>query len=101
MDRPATADMAVDEMSIEQVIFRELPPRYLNLTGNKLGFAKRVRGSWKKGLSVEQERFARNILRGLIFDEEHGTADYCGEGGLIDDDDTPKTGARDAVYAEF
>ena len=76
------------DMTIEQVIFRELPARYSEMEGKELGFSRRLLGAWQKGLSDKQEKYARSILKRLIWEEKHGTAKYCGESGLIDDDDT-------------
>ena len=77
------------EMTIEQVIFRELPARYSEMEGKELGFARRLTKSWQKGLSGPQEKYSRSILKRLIRDEKDGTAKYCGESSdLIDDDDT-------------
>ena len=76
------------DMTIEQVIFRELPARYSEVEGKELGFARRLRGAWQKGLSDRQEKYARSILKRLIWEKEHGTAKYCGESSdLIDEDD--------------
>ena len=76
------------DMTIEQVIFRELPARYSEMEGKELGFARQLKRSWQKGLSDKQEKYARSILKRLIWEEKHGTAKYCGESSdLIDDDD--------------
>ena len=76
------------DMTIEQVIFRELPARYSEMEGKELGFARQLKGAWQKGLSDKQEKYARSLLKRRIWEEEHGTAKYCGESVLIDDDDT-------------
>ena len=76
------------DMTIEQVIFRELPARYSEMEGKELGFSKRLLGAWQKGLSDRQEKYARSILKRLLRDEKDGTAKYCGESDIIDDDDT-------------
>ena len=76
------------DIPIEQVIWYALPARYSVMAGKELKFVKRLKGLWQKGLSDKQERYARLILKRLIWDEKHGTARYCGESDLIDEDDT-------------
>ena len=89
------------DMTIEQVIFRELPARYSEMEGKELGFSRRLLGAWQKGLSDKQERYARSLLKRLIRDEQDGTAKYCGESDLIDDDDTEAGRAEARDYGEF
>ena len=89
------------DMTIEQVIFRELPARYSEMEGKELGFSKRLLGAWQKGLSDRQEKYARSILKRLIRDEKDGTAKYCGEVDLIDEDDTEAGRAVARDHEEF